>query len=435
MSGKIRASKATPRLRFPEFRGTTGWNTEPMDQIYSFLRNNSLSRDRLNYENGAVKNVHYGDIHTKFSALFDIGKERVPYINDTEELPDVDSGDYCIEGDLILADASEDTVDVGKSIEIICLNGERLLSGQHTILARQRKRELVIGFAGHLFRSDPVRSQIQREAQGTKVYAISSTRLAKLKIDFPSDKKEQQKIADCLGSLDELIAAQGRKVEALKAHKRGLMQELFPREGETSPRLRFPEFRDGPEWEERKAEELFGNRAERGDASLPIYSVTMAEGLVRRSSLDRRIDDLTDAEGNKRAHKHDIAYNMMRMWQGACGVAHQDCMVSPAYVILSPQAGVYSEFYAHLFKLPQMLRVFTSHSRGLTKDRLRLYYQDFSHISLPVPHVLEQQRIASCLSSLDTLIAAEAEKLETLKTHKKGLMQQLFPVTEEEGEK
>ena len=228
-----------------------------MERLYSFMRNNALSRDKLNYQCGSVKNIHYGDIHTKFQALFDITQESVPYVNDTEPLPPSDSEDYCVEGDLIFADASEDTNDVGKSIEIVRLNGERLLSGQHTILARRNDERLVVGFGGHLFRSGWIRSQIMKEAQGTKVYAISATRLGNVEVAFPADEKEQQKIADCLTSLDELIAAQGRKVEALKAHKKGLLQQLFPREAETLPRLRFPEFRKAPEWRVDPLGELF----------------------------------------------------------------------------------------------------------------------------------------------------------------------------------
>lgn len=246
-----------PRLRFPEFRDRKAWATDPMERLYSFMRNNALSRDKLNYQCGSVKNIHYGDIHTKFQALFDITQESVPYVNDTEPLPPSDSEDYCVEGDLIFADASEDTNDVGKSIEIVRLNGERLLSGQHTILARRNDERLVVGFGGHLFRSGWIRSQIMKEAQGTKVYAISATRLGNVEVAFPADEKEQQKIADCLTSLDELIAAQGRKVEALKAHKKGLLQQLFPREAETLPRLRFPEFRKAPEWRVDPLGELF----------------------------------------------------------------------------------------------------------------------------------------------------------------------------------
>lgn len=420
-------STVVPRLRFPEFRDGAVWKVERMDKLYSFMRSNALSRDKLNYESGKAKNVHYGDIHTKFSALFDITKEHVPYVNGTEELPDADSDHYCVEGDIIFADASEDTNDVGKCLEIVRLDGQLLLAGQHTILARRKNDALVLGLGGHLFRSGRIRSQIQKEAQGTKVYAISPTRLASIEIAYPGDKMEQQKLANCLMSLDEVIAAQGRKVVALKTYKRGLVQQLFPREGETLPRLRFPEFREGPDWKEVKAGALFANRSERGNDTLPIYSVTMTDGLVRRGSLDRRIDDLAEATDNKKAYRHDIAYNMMRMWQGACGVACEECMVSPAYVVLSPQSGVHSSFYGYLFKLPQMLRLFTAHSRGLTEDRLRLYYQDFSSIRLPQPDLREQEQIADCLSALDARVTTESEKLDVLNAYKNGLMQHLFP--------
>src|ERR1051326_6582239 len=141
-----------PKLRFPEFQEGEEWAMEPMEQLYSFMRNNALSRDKLNYERGSVKNIHYGDIHTKFRTRFDITQELVPYINDTEPLPPFDSEDYCVEGDLIFADSSEDTNDVGKAIEIVRLNGERLLSGQHTILARRNDERLILGLAGHLFK-------------------------------------------------------------------------------------------------------------------------------------------------------------------------------------------------------------------------------------------------------------------------------------------
>lgn len=105
----------------------------------TFKVTNSYSRDNLNYESGIVKNIHYGDIHTKFQTLFDLEKENVPYINKDISLNRISEDFYCEEGDVIFADASEDLNDVGKSIEIINLNGEKLLSGLHTLLARPQK--------------------------------------------------------------------------------------------------------------------------------------------------------------------------------------------------------------------------------------------------------------------------------------------------------
>lgn len=258
---------------------------------------------------------------------------------------------------------------------------------------------------------------------------VSDDDLMALPIPRPNPA-EQLKIAACLTSLDELLAAEGRKLEALRAYKKGLMQQLFPRDGETCPRLRFPEFRDASEWSMRKAGTLFGNRKAKGEEGLPIYSVTIHDGMVRRDSFDRDFYDIEDPAGNKKVNKNDLVYNMMRMWQGACGVASEDCLVSPAYVVLSPKKGSCSAFFKYLFKRSASLLMLESFSRGLTKDRLRLYYDDFARMSLLVPREAEQQRIADCLSSLDALIVTASRRLDGLRTHKKGLMQQLFPTPE-----
>lgn len=193
------------------------------------------------------------------------------------------------------------------------------------------------------------------------------------------------------------------------------------------PQLRFREFRGAGEWRYKKAGLLFSNRIEQGQDGLPIYSVTMNDGMAKRDSLDRKIDNISESSGNKKAHKRDIIYNMMRMWQGASGVALEDCMVSPAYVVLAPIDSICTEFFGYLFKTDQFLHILTAHSQGLTKDRLRLYFKDFAQISLPSPPVEEQRKIADCLSSLDEAIMVQMLKLGILKAHKKGLMQQLFP--------
>jgi type I restriction enzyme S subunit len=258
-----------PKLRFPEFQSGPEWENEAMVELYSFKGTNSFSRDQLNYESGTVKNIHYGDIHTKYPSLFDVRKETVPFVNPSESLEKISPDIYCVEGDIVFADASEDLEDVGKSIELVALNGERLLSGMHTILARQKRKALIVGFGGHLFKSARIRDQIKKEAQGAKVFGVSATRLSNIEIGYPLEKAEQKKIAECLTSLDELMAAHGQKLHALKAHKTGLMQQLFPREGETLPRLRFPEFQDAPDW----ISDSLGNILETSSGGTPERSV------------------------------------------------------------------------------------------------------------------------------------------------------------------
>ncbi len=217
-----------PKLRFPEFANEGEWEFETFSKVYSFLVTNSFSRDKLNYRQGKVKNIHYGDIHTKFCTLFDIKNEDVPFINQDISLDKIKTENYCQLGDVIFADASEDMDDVGKSIEIVNLNGEKLLSGLHTLLARQTNSRIATGFGGYLFKSPVIRKNIQKEAQGAKVLGISGTRLSGITIYFPKNKVEQQKIASSLSTMDELINVQSDKIEQLKSHKKGLMQGLFP---------------------------------------------------------------------------------------------------------------------------------------------------------------------------------------------------------------
>jgi type I restriction enzyme S subunit len=218
-----------PSYRFREFKKDGAWLKETVGDVYDFKVTNSFAREYLNYEYVTVKNIHYGDIHTKFNTLFDITRENVPFINTDVSIDKIRKECYCIVGDIVFADASEDMNDVGKSIEIVNLNKEKLVSGLHTLLARQKEKKLAIGFGGYLFKSDWVRKQIQREAQGAKVLGISATRISNVQISYPRNHKEQEAISLCLSSLDEVIISQTEKIKQLKQHKKGLIQGLFPK--------------------------------------------------------------------------------------------------------------------------------------------------------------------------------------------------------------
>ena len=191
-----------------------------------------------------------------------------------------------------------------------------------------------------------------------------------------------------------------------------------------APRLRFPEFKDP--WKPGHAGDAFKNSRAKGAAGLPIYSVTMDRGLVRRDSIDRHMAaDAADGQ-NLRAQRGDVVYNMMRMWQGAVGLAPEECMVSPAYVVLSPKKHTSPEFFDQWFKAKRMLYLLGAYSHGITSDRLRLYADDFSRIPLNLPSLPEQQKIAAFLGVVDARLAALAAKQAALGRFKAGLMQKLF---------
>jgi type I restriction enzyme S subunit len=151
-------------------------------------------------------------------------------------------------------------------------------------------------------------------------------------------------------------------------------------------------------------------------------SVTMNDSLVPRDDLARR------TESTLRPHQHllvrngDIAYNMMRMWQGACGLAEADGIVSPAYVVLRPGPKINSRFAYHWFKSARMIHLFWAYSHGLTEDRLRLYYDAFAEIPAVPPQLDEQERIVAVLDACDQVIEQTERLIAVKRQHKGGII-------------
>lgn len=443
MSAKDKKKGAlVPRLRFSEFIGDREWDCAQMGDIYAFKKNNSFSRDMLNYNAGDVKNIHYGDIHKKFSSHFYAENENIPFVNCNINLGSISEDCLCTAGDIIFADASEDIKDIGKCIEIISNNKERILSGLHTIFTRQFSSTLVIGFGGYLFQSPRVRAQIQKEAQGTKILGISSGRLAKISISFPFAKGEQQKIADCLSSLDERIAAEANKLDALKAHKNGLLKQLFPAEGETLPQLRFPEFQDAGEWKKITLynicdilpgytfpEVLQGKQY----GQYPFCKVSDISKAISDDGglLHRAINYVDSADlsilkakpipiGTTVFAKIGEALRLNRR-----AISTVECLIDNNAVGIKAKPGKSINYF--LYILSQRIDL-NEYCGGAVPSVSKTVLEN---IAVVISTCSEQQRIADCLSSLDELIAAQTQKINLLKDHKKGLMQQLFPVLNE----
>lgn len=402
-----------PRLRFPEFRNAEAWSFQPLSTLAKRSTRKNTGGEIIRV---LTNSAEYGVIDQRDFFNKDIANQ-----GNLEGYYIVEKGAY-VYNPRISATAPAGPISKNK-IEL------GVMSPLYTVFKFNSSQD---EFYAHYFKSTHWHQYMrQSSSTGARHDRISITNDDFMGLPLPvSTREEQQKIADCLSFLDEMITAETQKLDALKTHKNGLMQQLFPREGETVPQLRFPEFRSADAWSKVAAGKLFLNRIERGRPGLPIYSVTMTDGLVPRASLDRKIDDIAETGANKTARTGDLTYNMMRMWQGALGIAPEDCMVSPAYIVLEPQ-DVNPFFFYYLLKLPQSLRVLTAHSRGLTEDRLRLYYDDFAKVALQCPSLPEQDRIADCLISVDKLITDQSRKIDAIKTHKKGLMQQLFPAIDE----
>lgn len=192
-----------------------------------------------------------------------------------------------------------------------------------------------------------------------------------------------------------------------------------------SPKLRFKEF-DG-DWVLQNLGSLFSKRRDKGISGVPTYSVTLNNGIVNRDDLERDTPTNLSPQEHLLVKTNDLAYNMMRMWQGALGLAPTDGIVSPAYVVLKPsEQKTNSNFFEYYFKRNRQIHNFWAYSQGLTEDRLRLYFDDFKVIKINAPSKEEQTKIASFLSLVDEKIAQLSQKHKLLNQYKQGMMQKLF---------
>ncbi|WP_282096767.1 restriction endonuclease subunit S [Epibacterium ulvae] len=214
-------------IRFKDDQGNDfpDWEEKLLGDVFSWVNTNSLSRERLTYEGGTVQNIHYGDIHTKFSANFRQGSENVPFVKDGTP-SDFKDELFCKVGDVIIADASEDYADIGKAIEVVELAEIPLVAGLHTFIARPASTDLEVGFSGYLLRCENMRRQIVRIAQGISVLGVSKRNIEKLSLSLPHPD-EQRKIADFLSAIDTKIDLLAKELEQAKTFKKGLLQQMF----------------------------------------------------------------------------------------------------------------------------------------------------------------------------------------------------------------
>ena len=195
------------------------------------------------------------------------------------------------------------------------------------------------------------------------------------------------------------------------------------------PRIRFKGFTDA--WEQRKLGEYFIERNERSGEG-ELISVTINAGIKKFNELGRFDTKPEDLSKYKRVEVGDIAYNSMRMWQGASGYSSYSGILSPAYTVISPKTGVSSLFFAYLIKRPQMIHLFEINSQGLTSDTWNLKFPAFSKIEASAPSDIdEQENISELFTVLDNLITLHQRKYEKFVNIKKALLEKMFPQGDE----
>lgn len=397
--------KLVPKLRFPDFRGAREWVSEKVDVLVDTV----TPPKKLPTSCYA----HQG----KFPIIDQSQSEVCGWTDDQDAL---------IKNDLPLIVFGDHTC-------ILKFVHQPFAQGADGIKILKSRSKIV---ASYLYQYLNYRPVVTEEYK--RHYSILKEKV----VLFPDIKTgEQQKIADCLSSLDELIAVQARKVDALKIHKKGLMQQLFPREGETQPRLRFPEFRDVGAWKEVALGQLMTIKGRIGYRGYTVEDIVEAgEGAISLSPSNisaagmLSFEKATYISWAKFYESPEIILEnnftvLVKTGSTYGKVAFirdlpHACTVNPQIVVLKPTSTNPYFLYLLISGEPIQSRIEATVVGGAIPT---LSQESISKFVVCVPSEAEQQRIADCLTSLDTLITTATQELETLKTHKKGLMQQLFP--------
>lgn len=391
----------TPRLRFPEFREAGEWDESPVGDLVSTVSPPTK-----------LKTSEYGD------------DGQFPIV---DQSPD----DYCGWTDVESALVQEflPLIVFGDHTCVLKLIARPFVQGADGIKIIRPIRNVTTEYLFQFLNARPLQMESYKRHFST---------LKQRRVFYPKlDSGEQAKIAACLGSLDNLIAAEGRKLAALRDHKQGLMQQLFPQPGQSQPRLRYPEFRHMGEWVNRKVSKLLKKVAE--PVNVEPAEIYREIGIRSHGKGVFHKESITGKElGNKRVFwivENAIILNIVFAWELAVAntTNQEKGMIAshrfPMYLPYKNKADVqYMKYFFLTHKGKELLWIASPGGAGRNKT---LGQKDFENLELLLPERLEeQQKIADCLSALDARIASQAAKIDALQTHKRGLMQQIFPAPE-----
>jgi type I restriction enzyme S subunit len=386
--------KIIPELRFPEFINDGEWDVKEFSSYIKLYRGSSPRpiQEYLTQSESGVNWIKIGDTKNAVNSIINKVVEKITPKG-------AEKSRKVTKGELVLANS----MSFGKTY-VLAIEG-CIYDGWFVL--REYEQYFDKSFLLQLLNSEYMQKQYQRLSAGGIVQNISSEIVYKTML-FHMSRQEQTKIASCLSSLDDLIAAQNQKLNALKAHKKGLMQNLFPQKGEQVPKYRFPEFVNDGEWKPKKFEELFeiGNGRDYkhlGKGNIPVYG----SGGYMLSVDDYLYDGESACIGRKGTIDKPMFLNG-KFWT------------------------VDTLFYTHSFKdcTPKFIYYIFQNINWINHNEAggvpSLSKANIYKIETLVPEHDEQKRISLCLSNLDDLINIQTDKIDQLKEHKKGLMQGLF---------
>lgn len=401
------------------------WDIITIEEAFDFLQTASIPRGILK-QTGEIKYIHYGDIHSKYGIIIQGNDDRIPFAPTeiVKNLPIIENGD------LIIADASEDMDGIGKSIEILNVEDNQIVSGSHTFLLRDKKGTFVNGFRGYIQFIPQVKKSIHQITTGISVFGISKGNIRKIQIPYPP-KEEQQKIATALTDMDDLIESLEKIIDKKEKIKQGTMQQLL------TGKKRLPGF-DG-EWVQITLGDIGATytglsgktKADFSDGNakyIPFINV-MNNVKVRKNELEKV--KINKSEKQNKVYKWDLIFNTSSETPEEVGMCSVVTFKERNLYLNSFCFGFRLNherndtiFLSYYFRSSVGRSLMSSLAQGST--RYNLSKNALLELELYIPKYNEQQAIAEILSDMDTEIELLEEKLEKYKKLKEGMMQELL---------
>ena len=401
------------------------WELQTFDETFRVISNNTLSRENLNNRGGAVRNIHYGDILTKFPEVLDCNEEEIPYVNELSLLSS--STQLLQDGDIVVADTAEDET-VGKVIEVQNLGDSKLVAGLHTIPCRVKKGDFAPGWLGYYMNSDLFHNQILPYITGIKVSSISKGAISETLILVPPFD-EQEKIVQSLNKIQLLMTSETKVVNKIKLVKNGCLSKMFPQKDDTVPEMRLPGFTEA--WEQRKLTEFveffsgltYTPNDVQENGTLVLRSSNVSNGEVVDADNIYVNPQVVNSENVKVG---DIVVVVRNGSRSLIGKHAQIKAFMPNTVIGAFMTGIRSE-------CPEFTNALLNTSRfeeeiamnmGATINQITGYM--FSKMEFKVPCLDEQKKIGEYFEKLDNLITLHQCKCDKYSNIKKGMMSDLL---------
>lgn len=403
------------------------WELQTFDETFRVISNNTLSRENLNNRGGAVRNIHYGDILTKFPEVLDCNEEEIPYVNELSLLSS--STQLLQDGDIVVADTAEDET-VGKVIEVQNLGDSKLVAGLHTIPCRVKKGEFAPGWLGYYMNSDLFHNQILPYITGIKVSSISKGAISETLILVPPFD-EQEKIVQSLNKIQLLMTTETKVVNKIKLVKNGCLSKMFPQKDDTVPEMRLPGFNEA--WEQRKLGELAeivgGGTPSTSvnsywDGDIDWYAPAEIGEQIYLESSQRKITEEGLNKSSAKILPIGTVLFTSRAGIGKTAILQKEGCTNQGFQSIVPNKEKLDSYF--IFTRSEELKRY-GETVGAGSTFVEVSGKQMANMELMMPKTMaEQRQIGNYFQSIDNLITLHQCKCDKYSNIKKGMMSDLL---------